>query len=148
MDQLLPFGNWFWWIAAGLLLFLELMLPGVYFIFLAAAALAVALLDIFNDFGWQIELLLFAFFALAFVLIGRPFLYERRVLDSDRPNLNQRMYDYVGKTYVLDEPLTEGRGKLTIEDTIWEILGPDLPKGTHVKVTGVEGLRLRVEAVS
>ena len=45
MDQLLPFGDWFWWIAAAILLFLELMAPGVFFMFLAAAAIAVGILD-------------------------------------------------------------------------------------------------------
>ena len=68
------------------------------------------------------------------------------MFDSDRPNLNQRMYDHVGKDFVLNEPVVDGKGRLKIEDTIWELRGPDLPQGARVKVTGVEGMRLKVEA--
>ena len=35
------------------------------------------------------------------------------------------------------EPIVDGRGKLSIEDTVWEIEGPDLAAGTRVKVTAV-----------
>lgn len=146
MDQLLPFGNWLWWIAAGVFLILELIAPGVFFMFLGAAAVAVGLLDTVLSLGWQVELTLFAGFSLIFVLAGRPFLRRRRVFDSDRPNLNRRMYDYVGKDFVLAEPVVGGKGRLRIEDTIWELRGPDLPQGARVKVTGVEGMRLKVEA--
>ncbi|MGQ0485698.1 MAG: NfeD family protein [Hyphomicrobiales bacterium] len=145
MGEFMPFaGGWFWWIAAGVLMFLELLSPGTYFIFLAVAAGAVGLLDIAFDMGWRIELLSFAGFALVFVLAGRPFMGKRHVLDSDRPNLNRRMYDYVGKSYVLDEAIHNGRGRLKIEDTIWEVTGPDLPQGARIKVTAVDGLRLTV----
>ena len=37
-----------------------------------------------------------------------------------------------------------GRGKLKIEDSIWEIVGLDAPAGAWVIVTGVDGLRLQV----
>lgn len=147
MDQLLPFGNWFWWIAAGLLLILELIAPGVFFMFLAGAALTVGILDTALSLGWRIELVLFAAFSLVFVLAGRPFLKKRHVFDSDRPNLNRRMYDYVGKNFVLSEPVVDGKGRLRIEDTIWDVRGPDLPQGSRVRVTGVDGMRLTVEAV-
>jgi len=145
MGEFMPIaGNWFWWIAAGLLLILELLTPATFFVFLAAAAAATGILDIFFDFGWRVELMVFAGFALVLVLGGRPLLLRRRVLDSDRPNLNRRMYDYVGGIYVLDEAICGGRGRLKIEDTIWDVTGPDLPQGARIKVTGVDGLRLTV----
>jgi membrane protein implicated in regulation of membrane protease activity len=145
MGEFMPIaGNWFWWIAAGLLLMLELLTPATFFVFLAAAAAATGILDIFFDFGWRVELMVFAGFALVLVLGGRPLLLKRRVLDSDRPNLNRRMYDYVGNSYMLDEAIRGGHGRLRIEDTIWDVTGPDLPQGARIKVTGVDGLRLTV----
>jgi inner membrane protein len=147
MSDFLPIaGEWFWWIVAGVLLFLELMTPITFFVFLAAAAAATGLLDAFFDFGWRAELMIFAGFALVLVLAGRPLLLKRRVLDSDQPNLNRRMYDYVGKSYVLEQAIRDGRGRLRIEDTLWDVIGPDLPPGARVKVTGIEGLRLTVAA--
>jgi membrane protein implicated in regulation of membrane protease activity len=49
------------------------------------------------------------------------------------------------RAYVLESPIVNGRGKLRIEDALWEIEGPDLPAGSWIKVKGVEGLRLLVE---
>lgn len=146
MGEFVPFlGSWFWFAVAGVLLMLELTAPGVFFIWLAGPAIAVGLLDLGLDMGWQIELLLFAALSVVSVYAGRRWLGRRRVFDSDRPNLNRRMYDYVGRSYVLDEAVVDGRGRLTIDSTIWEITGPDAPRGARVTVTGVDGLKLTVE---
>ena len=39
-----------------------------------------------------------------------------------------------------------GRGKLTIEDTVWQIEGPDMQAGTRITVTGVNDMTLVVAA--
>ncbi len=50
MQQFFPFlGGWTWWIIAGLLLLVELVLPGVFFIWLALAGAVIGVLDIFLD---------------------------------------------------------------------------------------------------
>lgn len=148
MEHFVPvLGQWFWFVAAGVLLLLELAAPGVFFIWLAVAAAATGLVDSFADFGWKGEALSFAALGLVAIFAGRPLLRKRHALDSDKPNLNQRMYDYVGKSYVLNQAIVDGRGKVRIDDTLWDVLGPDLPKGAHVKVTGVNGLRLTVDPV-
>lgn len=145
MQELFPFaGIWFWWIAAGILLFLELMVPGVFFMWLAFAAASVGIIDYFIDLTWQLELLAFAGFSLIFVYLARPWYSKSKLQNSDQPNLNQRIYGHVGKSFVLAEPIVDGRGKLNIDGTRWEILGPDLAKGARVHVTGVEGMKLRV----
>ena len=58
---------------------------------------------------------------------------------ADNPYLNRRQMGYVGRSFTLKEPIVDGRGKLTIEDTVWEIEGPDLAPGTRVKVTAGRG---------
>lgn len=138
-------GYWIWWVLAGVLLVGELMLPGVFFIWLAIAAAIVAVLDAVFDLAWQWELLAFALLSLASVFMGRAILKRRQGHDSDRPTLNQRHRGYVGRSFVLAEPIVNGRGKLAIEDTVWEVGGADQPKGARVKVTGVDGMRLLVE---
>ncbi|MFN0194111.1 MAG: NfeD family protein [Aestuariivirga sp.] len=146
MDTLIPVtGIWFWWIAAGVLLIFELMLPGVFFVWLAAAAAVVGLLDAAFNFGWQIELVLFAIFAVIFLFGGRKFLASRKALQGDMPNLNQRIYGYVGQLHPLEDAIVNGRGKVRIDDTLWEVMGPELAKGARVRVTGVDGMRLKVE---
>jgi membrane protein implicated in regulation of membrane protease activity len=143
MQQLLPFlGGWTWWVIAGLLLLVELMLPGVFFMWLALAAAAIGVIDLFTDLSWQVEIALFAVIAVLLVLIVRP---RMRFREGDAINLNQRMYDYVGRFYVLHEAIVNGRGKVRIDDTLWVVTGPDRDKGEWVKVTAVDGTRLIVE---
>jgi membrane protein implicated in regulation of membrane protease activity len=137
-------GFWFWWIVAGALLLLELMTPGVFAMWLALAAASVGITDYFFDLNWQLELLAFAGFSLVYVYLARPWYSKNKLQNSDQPNLNQRIYAFVGKSFVLAEPIVNGQGKLDIEGTRWDVLGPDLARGTTVKVTAVEGMRLRV----
>jgi len=139
-------GPWSWWILAGILLLLELTMPGVFFMWLAIAALAVGAIAFFTDFGWQIEVLLFAILSVAFVLLLRP-RFRDRMHASDQPNLNQRMLNYVGQTFQLSVPIVNGRGHLSIDDTFWEIEGPDMAAGQKIRVTGVDGTRLKVKGI-
>jgi hypothetical protein len=71
MRELFPVvGIWFWWIAAGVLLFMELLAPGVFLMWLALAAASVGITDYFIDLSWQLELLAFAGFSLVFVYLA------------------------------------------------------------------------------
>lgn len=146
MQQFFPFlGGWTWWVIAGLLLLVELMLPGVFFMWLAAAAAVVGVVDIFADLSWQIEIAAFAVLSVLFVLFVRPRL---QMSPGTVTNLNQRMNDYVGRAYVLDEPIVHGRGKVRIDDTLWVVTGADRGKGEWVKVMAIDGSRLIVEPAS
>jgi membrane protein implicated in regulation of membrane protease activity len=147
MDQIFPLlGQWTWWVAAGLFLLIELMAPGVFFIWLAIAAAATGLAD--NVFGlpWQAELLIFAALSVVSVFAGRKLYRGRSAEPEDNPYLNRRQLSYVGQSFTLREPIVDGLGKLAIEDTIWEVEGPDLAAGARVKVTAVRGMKLIVAA--
>jgi membrane protein implicated in regulation of membrane protease activity len=147
MDQIVPIlGHWVWWVIAGILLILELMAPGVFFIWLAIAAAVTGLVDLVFNLSWQSELLLFAAASAVSVYAGRAMIRRESAADADHPHLNRRNQGYVGRSYVLEEAIVNGRGKLTIEGTLWEITGPDSPIGTRVKVTGTDGMKLVVEA--
>lgn len=145
MEHFIPFlGYWIWWVIAGLLLILELTAPGIFFIWLAIAAGLTGLADVILDLSWQAELLVFAGLSLVSVFAGRSIYRGRSAEPEDNPYLNRRQLSYVGRSFRLEEPIANGRGKLTIEDTIWDVEGPDLAQGTLVKVTGVSGMRLTV----
>lgn len=148
MGDIVPFlGDWVWWVVALVLLLLELAVPGIFLIWLGVAAALVAVLDMAFHLSWQFELVAFAVLAVASVYVGKRVLKSRRAFDSDTPNLNQRMFEYVGRTYPLHEPIINGRGRVSIDSTLWEISGPDTPVGGAVKIVGVEGMRLKVEPV-
>ena len=147
MNELLSiFGGWTWWILAVVLLILELLAPGVFLMWLGFAAAAVGLIELVFDMPWQMEIAVFAVLSIAFILVGRPWILKRQQSDTDQPNLNKRMYAFVGRRYVLANPIVNGRGQVRIDDTLWDVIGPDLDKESWVEVTAVEGLRLKVEA--
>jgi len=146
VQQVIPFlGGWIWWVIAGVLLLAELTLPGIFFMWLALAAAMVGIIDLFADLSWQIEIAAFAAFAVMLVLLVRPRVHFR---EGEASNLNQRMLDYVGRSYVLDEAIVNGRGKVRIDDTLWVVTGSDRGKGEWIKVKTIDGTRLVVEPVS
>jgi membrane protein implicated in regulation of membrane protease activity len=144
-DVLQHLGPWLWWVLAGVLLILELFAPGVFLIWLGIAAAGVALINVAFDLTWQWQFLLFAALSVLSVYVGRAVNARSQAGSSDQPHLNQRLQGFVGRRYTLAEPIKDGRGRLTIEDTVWDIAGPDSPKGAHVRVTAIDGMRLIVE---
>lgn len=144
MDLLSGLGFWGWWIIAGLLLAAELVLPGVFLIWLGAAAFLVGLIMLVVDIPWQLQVTAFAVFSLIAVLVARRY-FSQSDVSSDRPNLNRRAAGFVGERYRLQEPIVDGRGRLWINDAAWVIKGPDAPAGTWVKVVATDGMDLTVE---
>jgi len=138
---------WHWWILAGLLLILELTAPAFFFLWLGIAAAAVGLiLLVFPSIPIETQLVLFGIASIVAVLAWRKY-RESRPLTTDQPNLNRRGHQYVGRVFSLTEPITNGVGKVTVDDSTWKVKGPDLPVGTHIKVTGVDGVVFTVESV-
>jgi hypothetical protein len=61
------------------------------------------------------------------------------------PFLNRRGDQHIGRVYRLEEAVRNGRGKARVGDSLWLVSGEDMPAGTEVKVTAVEGTVLQVE---
>lgn len=137
---------WHWWILAGLLLILELTAPAFFFLWLGIAAASVGLiLLVFPTIDLETQLVLFAITSVVAVLAWRKY-RESRPATTDQPNLNRRGQQYIGRVFSLSNPIVNGVGKVTVDDSTWKVKGPDLPVGTHIKVTGIEGVVFRVEA--
>lgn len=137
----------FWhWLSLGALLgVLEVLLPGTYFLWLGIAAVIVGgVAWVWPELHWQYQVLLFALLSIADVFAYRRWAGARPVA-SDQPYLNRRGEQYVGRLLTLDQPIVDGVGRAHVEDTMWRILGPDVPSGTRVRVTGVDGSSLKVE---
>ena len=136
---------WHWLILAGLLLILELTAPAFLFLWLGIAAAAVGLiLLVFPSIGLEIQLVLFGITSIVAVLAWRKYRESHPVV-SDQPNLNRRGHQYIGRVFSLDAPISNGVGKVTVDDSTWKVKGPDLPAGTHIKVIGVEGVVFKVD---
>ena len=108
------------------------------------AAAVVGGLALTTDISWQWQLVLFAVLSLTAVGAARTY-FRRGGDESDRPLLNKRALQHVGRSYPLEGGIENGRGKVRIGDTVWSVEGPDCPPGQRVKVTGADGAVLQVE---
>ena len=137
---------WHWWILAGVLLILELTAPAFFFLWVGIAAAAVGLIMlVFPSIPLETQLVLFGIASIVAVLAWRKY-RETRPLTTDQPNLNRRGHQYIGRIFSLSDPIINGVGKVTVDDSTWKVKGPDLPAGTHIKVLGVEGVVFKVES--
>jgi inner membrane protein len=145
METIAELGAWSWMIAAAILFVLELMAPGIFFMWFGLAALVTGLIVFRYDISWQWQLLWFCALSLASVLLANKYL-RKHPLESERPLLNERAAQLIGKSFDLVDPIVNGRGSIHSGDTIWRVEGPELPQGTRIKVVGVDGSVLKVEA--
>jgi membrane protein implicated in regulation of membrane protease activity len=131
---------WHWWILAGILLILELTLPAFFFLWLGIAAAATGLIMlVFPNLPLETQLIIFSVLSVIAVLAWRRY-REAHPVVTDQPNLNRRGRQYVGRVFTLKEPVVNGVGKVTVDDSTWRVRGPDLPAGTRVRVTDVDGV--------
>ena len=134
-----------WFILALLCAGLELLLPGIFMIWLALAALPTALLTYLFGFDPQWQVGLFVLFTICSLLMGRQVMKRTHQKGADADEgLNQRGKRLIGETLLVSEALENGRGRVREADGSWIALGPDAPVGTKVRVVGVVGSALKV----
>lgn len=134
------------WIALGFVLCAaEMLLPGVFLLWIGLAAMATGALLLLLPLTFPVTLLAFGGFAVVSMLVGRM-IYGTLSRREAMPFLNQRAGSLVGTSYVLDHPIVNGAGRIRVQDSIWQVKGPDAQAGERVKVVAVEGgVMLRVE---
>ena len=138
---------WYWAVLGGVFAVIEVAVPAMVCIWLAAAALGVAAISWrYPGLAWEHQALIFAALAVASVVLGRTAVGRTKASESER-SLNRRAETYVGRMFTLDGAIVDGRGRLRVDDTVWLVAGPDLPAGTRVRVTGTENTLLRVEPI-
>lgn len=135
---------WFWLCLAALMITLEVLAPGMHFIWFGLAAGVVALLAFAGFSGFEWQLAAFALTSIAALYFGRGLSGRAPKADADAATLNERGSQYVGRIVTVAEPITLGRGKVKVGDTVWMAEGPDLPFGASVTVTAVRGTVLVV----
>ena len=135
-----------WLIAAVLLGAAELVVPGVFLVFLAAAAaITGGFLLLFPELPIPAQLLSFAAWSAIAVLIGRRWYSDNRPESSD-PLLNDRVARLLGETVTVTQAIDGGTGRVRVGDSEWLARGPDTPAGARVRVIGTDGGALKVEA--
>jgi membrane protein implicated in regulation of membrane protease activity len=138
---------WHWWILAGILLLIEVLAPSFFFLWLAiAAAVTGVILLGLPELDWQYQLMIFSGLSVVSIALFRR--YQRQhPATTDQPALNRRGEQYIGRTFTLEQPIVNRTGKLQVDDSTWRITGDDLPAGTRVTVTGVDGVVLEITRI-
>lgn len=136
--------HWGWLVFAALLGMAEVVIPGVFLIWVALAAAVTGLVALLLPISLPLQLLLFATLCLVSVWGGRRW-YASNPVDSQDPLLNDRTARLVGEVVTVVEPIDNGRGRVKVGDSVWSCRGPDAPVGTRVRVIGAEASVLKVE---
>jgi len=145
MDWLTQIVFWHWWILAGMFLILELAWPLFFFLWLGFSAATVGfLLLVFPGVDVAVQMVLFGALSVVAVLAWRKYRQARPPAPGPSTQ-NQRGQQYSGRVFTLDEPIVDGVGKVRVDNSVWRIMGPDLPAGAHVRVIGVDGVDFIVE---
>lgn len=139
------FGLHWGWMALGVALAIaEILAPGYFLIWLAAAALLTGLVAATMPVGLEAEIILFAVLCALALAAGRRWVLRHPVQSAD-PMLNDRGGQIVGQSVVVTHVIEGGTGRVRHGDTEWLARGPDAQPGTRMRVTGADGTVLLVE---
>ena len=135
------------WVAVGLALgALEMVVPGVYLIWLAVAALITGALTFVLDLGVAVSVINFVFLSLIMVYSAKRFLRDRPIVSAD-PMLNDLGGRMIGEIVMVVRAIDGGEGRVKVGDSEWIARGPDTPVGTRMQVTGTKGPILTVAPI-
>ncbi|MBP2857636.1 NfeD family protein [Dickeya oryzae] len=145
MAQVLENAHWFWLSLGGLLLAAEMLGAAGYLLWSGVAALLTGILAWLLPLDWAWQCIAFAVLTVIAALLWWQWL-RRRLEKQPSPMLNQRGQQLIGLHTTLSEPLVNGFGRVNIGDSSWRIQAEqDLPAGTVVEITAVEGITLQVK---
>ena len=150
LDALGELGPWAWLLLGLVLLGLELVIPGVFLMWLGLAALVVGGLSVlpFADVAWwpwQAQALAFTALSVLFAMVGHRLLRSQMHVTVSEAPINERTAQLVGRTATLIDPIENGIGRIRLGDTVWRVSGPPLEAGRQVRVAGAHAETLVVE---
>jgi hypothetical protein len=88
------------------------------------------------------------FLLFAGTVFGLYFWREHRVREQDRQCATSPLRAgerYIGQVITLSEGIRGGSARIRLGQRRWQLRGPDVPAGTRVRVTGVDGTILIVD---
>ncbi|MGK2911498.1 MAG: NfeD family protein [Sphingobium sp.] len=136
---------WVWLILAVLFGIGEIVLPGVFLLWIAIAAALTGGITILVGISVPVQVIVFAVFCLIATYAGRRWYRDNPVASQD-PLLNDRVARLIGETVVVVEAIRGGHGRVKVGDGVWPCRGADIAEGAMVRVVGVAGNDLIVEA--
>ncbi len=135
MDEIDPY--LLWMIGGVLLVVAEMLVPGIYLLFVGAAAVLTGVATWMYDFGPTFQIGLFALFLLAAIMLGNR-IYKRNPVASSDPDLNNRSARLVGTSVTVVDAVSANGGRVRVGDGVWPARGPDMAIGETARVLHVD----------
>ncbi len=139
-------GAWHWSFFGLVLLFVEMIVPGAFLIWIGLAALITAGLTYLFGLLFVSQILVFVLSALICVGYGTYF-YRSMEISKEQATVNRKADQMVGFQFELSDPIENGVGHMTVGDSRWRVQGPDLSPGSKVVVVDLKGNSLIVEEI-
>ncbi len=135
---------WHWWVIAVLLLVIELLSPGFFFLWMAISGFVTGcVVLLLPSISLDMQVLIFSVLAVASILFWKIY-GKKHPTETDKPLLNKRSAQFIGRVFTLIEPIENGYGKIKVDDSIWKVQGKDCDIGDKVKVIEADGVILKV----
>lgn len=135
-----------WLALAAVLAIVELLMPGIFLVFIAAGAAVTGLIALVVPLPIFVEIGIFAVASSIAVALGRRW-YSRNPIESSDPLLNDRIARLIGQTVTVSHAIVSGEGRVRVGDGEWPARGMDLPAGARARVVGARDGSLYVEPV-
>lgn len=142
-----PFADhWAWLILACALATAEMLVPGVFLIWLGSAAFLTGIITIMFGIGDAAQFMLFGASSIAAIYTGRRWFISKPIV-SDDPLLNNRGARMVGEIVIVAQAIEGGSGRIKVGDSIWSAKGADAAVGARVRIARMDGGIAIVETV-
>ena len=136
--------GWLWMIGGVLLLIAEIVVPGVFLIWIGIAAIVTGVFAVLLGIGLAGQLGLFALYALLAVFVDRK-VYGAAAIEGFDTSLNNPSARLIGRRVMVVQSVDEDSGRVRVGDSEWSARGGPADPGERVRITGVEGNCLIVE---
>lgn len=134
-----------WLALAAMLGILELIIPGVFVIFVGiGAAITGATVLALPMLGLGGQLASLAAWSAVALGIGRRWYRDFPIITSD-PLLNDRAARLAGQIVTVSEAIEDGRGRVRVGDSEWPAEGADAATGTQLRIADCKAGIVRVE---
>ncbi|MCI9063157.1 MAG: NfeD family protein [Clostridia bacterium] len=138
----------FWLVTAGIFFVAEIATTGFLIFWLGLASLISMVVSFFTA-NVYIQTVVFVVASTIFMVFTRPILDKFfKIRDSKSTPTN--VYSIIGKKGIVIEKINniDYTGKVKVAGELWSaISSEDLDAGTHITVTEVDGVKLRVEPI-
>ncbi|HEX2792873.1 MAG TPA: NfeD family protein [Croceicoccus sp.] len=134
---------WLWLIAGVVLAGVEMLLPGYFLIWMAAAAFATGMISAVIDMPVAVQVLSFVVFSALSVYAAREW-FDYAGNETADPAMNDRGARALGARVVVTQAIEDGEGRVRLGDGEWIARGPDAAVGARLVVTGHDGAVLLV----